>query len=143
MLPTQVRIFTHLKTKKAFVNQVHQGMSVSDVSKMYNISRCAVNNWIKHPDKYLDETRSGLKPYDLEIKVEVLRLVDEGDLTVCQIADLKQISESDTMYLLRPILTMSPAASIFMIIWFVMLCLDVFHFLSPFFQHKETGSIAI
>ena len=42
-----------LKTKKEVINHVHQGMTVLEVSQMYNLSRNAVDNWLKHPDKYL------------------------------------------------------------------------------------------
>ena len=81
-----------LKIKKEVINHVHQGMTVLEASQMYNISRHTVENWLKHPDKYLNETRTGLKPFDIEEKVQVLRLVEEGSLTQRQIADLKQIN---------------------------------------------------
>ena len=81
-----------LKIKKEVINHVHQGMTVLEVSQMYNLSRNTIDNWLKYPDKYLNETRTGLKPFDIEEKVDVLRLVAEGDLTHRQIADLKQIS---------------------------------------------------
>ena len=81
-----------LKTKNEVINHVHQGMPIFEVSQMYNISRQTISNWLKHPDKYLNETRAGLKPFDLEEKIQVLRLIEEGDLTHRQIADLKQIS---------------------------------------------------
>jgi transposase len=71
---------------------VHQGMTVLEVSQMYSLSRNTVKNWLKHPDKFLNETRTGLKPFDIEEKVDVLRLIEKGDLTHRQIADLKQIN---------------------------------------------------
>lgn len=81
-----------LKTKNEVINHVHQGMPILEVSQMYNISRQTIGNWLKYPDKYLNEIRTGLKPFDLEEKIQVLRLIEEGDLTHRQIADLKQIS---------------------------------------------------
>ena len=81
-----------LKIKKEVINHVHQGMTVLEVSQMYNLSRHTVDNWLKYPDKYLNETRTGLKPFDIEEKVDVLRLIEEGDLTHRQIAELKQIN---------------------------------------------------
>ena len=81
-----------LKTKNEVINQVHQGMPILEASQMYNISRHTISNWLKHPNKYLNETRTGRKPFDLEEKVQVLRLIEEGDLTHRQIADLKQIN---------------------------------------------------
>jgi len=82
------------KIRTEVINHVHQGMTVLEVSQMYNLSRNAVDNWLKHPDKYLSENRTGLKPFDIEEKVNVLRLIEEGDLTLRQIADLKQINPS-------------------------------------------------
>ena len=81
-----------LRTKKEVINHVHQGMTILKVAQMYNISRQTIENWLKHPDKYLSETRTGLKPCDIEEKVQVLRLIEDGSLTQRQIADLKQIN---------------------------------------------------
>ena len=81
-----------LKIRTEVINHVHQGITVLEVSQMYNLSKHTVDNWLKHPDKYLNETRIGLKPFDIEEKVDVLRLIEEGDLTHRQIADLKQIN---------------------------------------------------
>ena len=81
-----------LKIRTEVINLVHQGMTVLEVSQMYNLSKHTVDNWLKYPDKYLNETRIGLKPFDIEEKVDVLRLIEEGDLTHRQIADLKQIN---------------------------------------------------
>ena len=36
--------------------------------------------------------RTVLKPFDIEEKIEVLRLIEEGSLTQRQIADLKQMN---------------------------------------------------
>ena len=55
-----------LRTKKEVINHVHQGMTILKVAQMYNISRQIIENWLKHPDKYLSETRTGLKPFDIE-----------------------------------------------------------------------------
>ena len=81
-----------LKIRTEVINHVHQGMAVLEVSQMYNISRHTVDNWLKHPDKYLNEARTARKPFDIKEKAEVLRLIEEGDLTHRQIADLKQIN---------------------------------------------------
>lgn len=81
-----------LRIRTEVTNHVHQGMTVLNVSQMYNISRHTVENWLKHPDKYLNENRTAHKPFDIEEKAEVLRLIEEGDLTHRQIADLKQIN---------------------------------------------------
>lgn len=81
-----------LKIRTEVVNQVHQGMTALEVSQMYNISRNTVANWLKHSDQYLNENRTARKQYDIEEKIEVLRLIEEGDLTQRQIADLKQIN---------------------------------------------------
>ena len=80
------------KIRTEVINHVHQGMTVADVSQMYNLSPQTVKNWLKHPDKYLNETRTARKPFDIEEKVEVLRLIEKGDLTHRQIADLKQLN---------------------------------------------------
>ena len=50
-----------IRIKKEVINHVHQGMTVLEVSQMYNLSRNTVENWLKYPDKYLNETRTGLK----------------------------------------------------------------------------------
>lgn len=81
-----------LKTKNDVIDHVHQGMTIHDVSQMYNISRQTIRKWLKHPDKFLNKNRTGLKPFDLEEKIEVLRLIEEAGLTQRQIADLKQIN---------------------------------------------------
>ena len=80
-----------LKTKKEVINHVHQGMPIPVVSQMYNLSRHAISNWLKYPEKYLNEARTGHMPFDIEEKVQVLHLIGKGDLTIRQIADLKQI----------------------------------------------------
>ena len=80
------------KIRTEVINHVHQGMTVLEVSQMYNLSKHTVDNWLKHPDKYLNETRTARKPFDIEEKADVLRLIEEGDLTHRQIADLKQIN---------------------------------------------------
>ena len=67
-------------------------MTILEVSQMYSISRQTIENWLKNTDKYLIENRTGLKPFDIEEKFEVLRLIEEGSLTQRQIADLKQIN---------------------------------------------------
>lgn len=81
-----------LKIKNKVINHVHQGMPVLEASQMYNISCHTIKNWLKNPDKYLNKTRTGRKPFDIEEKVQVLRLIEEGNLTHRQIADLKQIN---------------------------------------------------
>ena len=67
-------------------------MTILEASRMYNLSRQTICNWLKHPDKHLCETRIGREPFDIEEKVEVLRLIETGDLTHRQIAELKHIN---------------------------------------------------
>ena len=81
-----------LKTKKEVINQIRQGMTILEASRMYNLSRQTIGNWLKHPDKHLCKTRIGREPFDIEEKVEVLRLIETGDLTHRQIAELKHIN---------------------------------------------------
>ena len=81
-----------LKIKTEVINYVHQGMNVNEVSQMYNITRQTVSNWLKHSDNCLNEIRTVRKLFDIEEKVEVLRLIEKGELTHRQIADLKQIN---------------------------------------------------
>ena len=65
-----------LKTKKEVINQIRQGMTILEASRMYNLSRQTIGNWLKHPDKHLCETRIGREPFDIEEKVEALRLIE-------------------------------------------------------------------
>jgi transposase len=81
-----------IKIKQEVVDHIHQGMSIKTVSQMYNISRQAISNWLNSQDHYLSETRNALQPYDLEVKVAVLRMIEAGDLSVQQIAELKNIN---------------------------------------------------
>ena len=81
-----------LKIKQEVVDHINQGMPIETVSQMYNISRQSINNWIKSQEHYLSETRNALQPYDLEEKVAVLRMIQAGDLSVPQIAELKNIN---------------------------------------------------
>lgn len=81
-----------LKIKQEVVDHINQGTPIKTVSQMYNISRQAINNWIKSQEHYLSETRNALQPYDLEEKVAVLRMIEAGDLSVQQIAELKNIN---------------------------------------------------
>ena len=81
-----------LKTKKEVINYVHQGLTILEISQMYGLSRQMIANWLKHPDKYLNDTRTKRQPFDIEEKVEVLRLIEVGELTLRQIAELKQIN---------------------------------------------------
>ena len=81
-----------LKIKKEILDKKHQGMSLLKLSQMYNISRNTISNWLKSQDHYLGKAENTRKQYDLEEKVEIIRMVEEGDLSVSQIADLKNIN---------------------------------------------------
>ena len=82
-----------IKIKKEVLDKVHQGMSVRAVAKMYMMDNHTIHNWLKSPDHYLGEVRAAHKQHDLEEKIEILRLVEKGDLSVPQIADLKNINQ--------------------------------------------------
>ena len=82
-----------IKIKKEVLDKVHQGMSVRAVAKMYMMDNHTIHNWLKSPDHYLGEVRAAHKQYDLEEKIEILRLVEKGNLSVPQIADLKNINQ--------------------------------------------------
>ena len=55
----------------------------------------AFGSFDHHPEEMTidPETRIYYKQYDLEEKIEILRLVEKGDLSVPQIADLKNINQ--------------------------------------------------
>ena len=80
-----------LKVKKEVLEQVNNGMSVSEASRKYNVARTTISNWLKAPENYLKEDRSENQPYDLEEKIDVIRLFDKGDLSVQQIAKIKNL----------------------------------------------------
>ena len=63
-----------LKVKKEVLEQVNNGMSVSEASRKYNVARTTISNWLKAPEK-----------------IDVIRLFDKGDLSVQQIAKIKNL----------------------------------------------------
>lgn len=81
-----------LKIKKEVLEKLQQGSSIMTLSRMYNISRHMIRYWRDSPDHYLDESRTACRFYDLDQKVEVLHMVEEGDLSISQIAELKGIN---------------------------------------------------
>jgi transposase len=81
-----------LQTKKDVVEKIHQGMKISKVAAMYGVSRQAINNWLRSPEKYLSETRKAHTPFDLEEKVRILRFIEAGELTARQVAEQKNLS---------------------------------------------------
>ena len=81
-----------LKIRQEVVDLVQQGKKIKAVSLAYNISTETISCWVRSQDHYLGESRYGKQPFDLEDKVAVLSLVEAGDLSVRQIADLKNIS---------------------------------------------------
>ena len=81
-----------LQTKKDVVEKIHQGMKISKVAAMYGVSRQAINNWLRSPEKYLSETRKTHTPFDLEEKVRILRFIEAGELTARQVAEQKNLS---------------------------------------------------
>ena len=81
-----------LQTKKEVVEKIHQGMKIGKVAAMYGVSRQAINNWLRSPEKYLSETRKAHTPFDLEEKVKILRFIEAGELTARQVAEQKNLS---------------------------------------------------
>ncbi len=80
-----------LKLRTEIVNQVRHGMTVTEASRMYNVARSTISNWLESPEVYLSESRTVHQPYDLEDKLDVLRMAEQGDLTAKQIAEIKNI----------------------------------------------------
>lgn len=81
-----------LKIRKEVVELVQRGKEIKEVSLAYNISPKTINSWVRLQDHYLGESRQWKQPFDLEEKVAVLNLVEARNLSVRQIADLKNIS---------------------------------------------------
>ena len=81
-----------LQTKKEIVDQIHQGMKIAKAAAAYGVSRQAINNWLRLPEKYLSEARTVRSPYDLEEKVSILRMIGSGDMTARQIAEQKKLN---------------------------------------------------
>ena len=67
-------------------------MKIGKVAAMYGVSRQAINNWLRSPEKYLSETRKAHTPFDLEEKVRILRFIEAGELTARQVAEQKNLS---------------------------------------------------
>lgn len=80
-----------LKFKEEVLNQINQGSSVIAVSQKYEIARQTIYNWLKSPGCYPDKTSVIYKFHDLEEKVNILRLVEAGSLSVHQIAEQKNM----------------------------------------------------
>ena len=53
-----------LQIKKEVVEKIQQGMKIGKVAAMYGVSRQAINNWLRSPEKYLSETRKAHTPFD-------------------------------------------------------------------------------
>ena len=81
-----------LQTKKEVVEKIQQGMKIGKVAAMYGVSRQAINNWLRSPEKYLSETRQARTPFDLEEKVRILHMMESSGLTARQVAELKNLS---------------------------------------------------
>ncbi len=81
-----------LKTRQEVLAQINQGATIKEASQMYNITQQTISNWLKSSSDCLTEAGTAHKHHDLEEKVEVLQLVASGDLSVSQIAELKNIN---------------------------------------------------
>ncbi len=81
-----------LQTKKEVVDLVHKGTKIAEIMATYGISRQAIGNWLRSPEKCLRETRGAHSPYDLEEKVQILRLIGAGNLSVRQVAEQKNLN---------------------------------------------------
>lgn len=80
-----------LKTKNEVISQIRQGMSINAASRTYHIARETIRLWLKAPTESLSLKRTGRSPYDIEVKVQALRLLEEGSLSISQVADYMKI----------------------------------------------------
>ena len=80
-----------LKVKKEILSLVNNGMSVSEASRKYGVARTTISKWLKDPENFLKEDRGENQPYDIEDKIDVIRLFDKGDLSIHQIARIKNL----------------------------------------------------
>jgi len=81
-----------LQTRKEVIDQIHQGMKIITAMETYGVSRQAIRNWLRSPDKYLSETRGARSPFDLEEKVRILRMMESSKMTAAQVAEQKNLS---------------------------------------------------
>lgn len=86
-----------LKTKNEIISQIRQGMSINAASRTYHIARETIRLWLKAPTGSLSLTRTGRSPYDIEVKVQALRLLEDGSLSIRQVADYMRIQPT-TIY---------------------------------------------
>ena len=86
-----------LKTKNEIISQIRQGMSINAASRTYHIARETIRLWLKAPTGSLSLIRTGRSPYDIEVKVQALRLLEDGSLSIRQVADYMRIQPT-TIY---------------------------------------------
>jgi len=72
-------------------------MSINAASRTYHIARETIRLWLKAPTGSLSLTRTGRSPYDIEVKVQALRLLEDGSLSIRQVADYMRIQPT-TIY---------------------------------------------
>ena len=82
------------ETKSVVINQIRQGMAIKEAVRTYGISRWTIKHWLKSPPDSLCKSLSGKTRYDIELKVEVLRFLEESNLSIRQVAILKNINRT-------------------------------------------------
>ena len=80
-----------VETKKEIITQIRQGMPISVAARTYHVARETIRLWLKSPTKSLSTTRTGRSPYDIEVKVQALRMLEKGLLSIHQVADYMKI----------------------------------------------------
>ena len=86
-----------LKFKEEVLKQVRQGMSLREASRRYKVSCSGLRKWVMAPPGSTGKARIKHRTYSIELKVEVLRLLEDGKISVPQIADFKNINQT-TIY---------------------------------------------
>jgi len=101
-----------IKFRKKVLNEIFNGMSVSEASSKYNVSEQAIRDWRNNPEKFLQEplrpvqleeavkdekSEKGYAPkrqFNLKEKVEILHQAEMNVRSVREIARINNINNS-------------------------------------------------
>ncbi len=82
------------KTRKEILKHIDHGMSINTASQRYGVTRQTISRWLKDPANGHYTAKNSHKHIDNETKIEVLRLLESGELTIPQAAALKNVKET-------------------------------------------------
>ena len=82
------------KIRQEVMKALSEGMTASKASQVYNISQQTINNWRKNPDRFVTGSWSAHRAFDIEKKVEILRLIEMKTQSIRQIARENGISQN-------------------------------------------------